>query len=759
MAMNDSASSSETELHISPRPVLAALLALGCLLFLGAELLSYPWQTVDRTISLFLFLSALSGAGWLLVNWKPLVGRWFTVLALAIAVHLTGLWLDIPASLAWAVIPTALAVPLVSLTAAAVTAVGESLLVVALAGYPARGFDSSNAVAALLAIWAVFGAMCAVYHLVRQRSAWLDEYFERAQRFLEEARDHRAQLEQALDDLAHSNRQLALMNERVAVLRLLAEEAQKAKTRFVARVSHEFRTPLNMIIGLVDLVVETPQMYDVTLSPRMREDLEVVHRNCEHLADMINDVLDLTRIEADRMVLYKERVDIDQVIDSAVEAVHPLLESKQLALLISVPENLPEVYCDHTRIEQVVLNLMSNAVRYTKEGKITVTVAQREQHVLVSVTDTGPGIPPEDVERIFEPFCQGTRELWRDKGGSGLGLSISKQFVELHGGRMWVESALGVGTTFTFELPISSPIAPVDRPGHQIQEDWVWRGRRSRPSFPASHYKPRFIICDETGDLCAALKRHSDEAEFVDARDLAQAARESEQGPAHAVMFNVTALEDVWPLVETARREAPGTPIIGCSVPHGVERAIALGAWGYLVKPVTRADLERAIQAAGKHVRRVLIVDDDPDALQLFSRMLLVCDSALEVVTASSGAEALDKLHRTPPDLVLLDIVMPDMDGWQVLEAMARDGEIQKVPTFFVSAQDPTEQPPTSRFLLVTMDDGLSLSQLLRCSLEIPALLLRPERELDPVPVRTRGAARALADSGQRQGTAPAPLP
>jgi signal transduction histidine kinase/CheY-like chemotaxis protein len=737
MTMDDSLSNVETELRISPKLVLAALLALGCLLFLGAELLSSSWHTVSRIISLFLLLSSLSFTGWLLASWKPLMGRWFTVLALVTAVHLTGFWLDIPGSLAWAVIPTALAVPLVGFPAAAIVAVGESGLVVVLARYPAAGaagFNSSSVSVVLVAIWAVSGAMVALYHPVRRRSAWSDEYFKRAQQFLEEAQDRRAELEQALDDLAHANRQLMLMNERITTLRLIAEEAQKAKTRFVARVSHEFRTPLNMIIGLVDLMVESPEMYDVTLSPRMREDLKTVHRNCEHLADMVNDVLDLTRIEADRMVLHKERVDIQSVIDSATEVVRPLLEGKQLALHISIPEDLPEVYCDRTRIEQVILNLMSNAARYTEEGGIMVAVARRDQHVLVSVTDTGPGIPPEDVERIFEPFCQGTSDLWRDKGGSGLGLSISKQFVELHGGRMRVESELGNGTTFTFDLPISAPIAPVSRPGHQIREEWIWHERQSKPSFPESHYNFRLVTCDEMGDLPVWLKRYAAEVEIVDTRDLDQAIKTLQQTPAHAVLLNVATPDSAWPLVQKVTQQVSGTPIIGCSVPHSFERARALGALGYLIKPVTRANLKQALKAVGHPVRRVLVVDDDPGALQLFSSILHVCDSTLEVVTAASGQEALDQLRCTPPDLVLLDVVMPDMDGWQVLEAMTRDGEMPKVPTFFVSAQDPSDQPPTSSFLLATMDKGLSLSKLLRCSLEISKLLLQPEGALDLVP-------------------------
>ena len=715
------------ELRVSVHWAIALLGILGAVTLFVSDGVADPYLR-DR-VQLFGILLYMSvPVAWLLDRWNSWVGRWFVVFASVAMIGLAHIWLGISAALTLVAIPTGLAAALISLTGATVTAVGETALLLLLS-YVIPREELGATLIPLIMVWAMLGLMCVVYRPTYQLAQWSWDYYCRAQALFEEARNRRAELEQALDDLTQANRQLALAGERMAVLREIAEEAQKAKTAFVASVSHEFRTPLNMIIGLVSLMMEAPGIYAVALSPKMREDLKVVHRNCQHLSDMINDVLDLTQLEAGRPVLYRESVDVREVIDSCMTAVDPLLENKKLSLQVVFPDGLPAVHCDRTRIRQVILNLMSNAARFTEEGGISVAVGRQDQSILVSVADTGPGIAPEDVERIFEPFYQGRDALYRDKGGSGLGLSISRQFVKLHGGQMWLESELGVGTSFFFTLPISPPVDPVVRPGHQIKADWVWRERAFRAGQMVSTdqlTKPRIVICDEVGGLCPELAHYSDEVEFVDTRDWVQAARELRECPAHAMLLNTRASDGLWSLVETVKQAVPDMPVLACSVPRSTERATEAGALGYLIKPVTRADLEQAIQAVGRPVRRILVVDDDPDVLRLFTRMLHVCDDVLEVVTVSSGEQALDELRGSVFDLVFLDVVMPDMDGWQVLELVHQDGRISDVPIFFVSAQDPADQPLMSPFLLSTLGKGLSLGKLLSCSLEMSALLLKP---------------------------------
>ncbi len=213
-----------------------------------------------------------------------------------------------------------------------------------------------------------------------------------------------------------------------------------------------------------------------------------MRRNCEHLASMINDVLDLSQIEAGRLALHKEWVDWHEVIERALVIVRPLLAKKGIALHLSIPDDLPRIYCDRTRIRQVILNLLSNATRFTDEGSITVTVRAESQYVVISVCDTGPGISAEDASRIFEPFQQGSFQQRRDQGGSGLGLSISKQFVELHGGRMWLQSEPGRGSTFSFRIPTSSPV-DVSRRGPIVGSPATGRSAprtRSRPTHGSS---------------------------------------------------------------------------------------------------------------------------------------------------------------------------------------------------------------------------------------------------------------------------------
>lgn len=728
--MEESSRGFEYDLRASSTLVAGVLLIAGLLLVLASGSLS---DMSDRlTVAIIaILLYGLSAVTWLLGSWRPGISRWFVVSALVVVIHLASHKLGVPGLLNLMVIPPVLAAALMDLRAAALIALGETALLL-VPGNPAVNGDRVVVRTALGAAWVVVGVVSTIQRPIHQLSRDLWDYFERVRSLLEEARDQRVALKQALEDLAQVNRQLGLANERLAALRLIAEEAQKTKAAFVAKVSHELRTPLNMIIALVDLLVETPDVYGEKLPSALLEDLGIIHRNCEHLSGMVNDVLALSAAEVGRLTLHREQVSLPEIVDEALAVVCPLLEKKGLSLHVEVEDGLPEVHCDRTRIRQVVLNLVSNAARFTERGGIRIQVRQEDQRVAVSVADTGPGIQPDEAERVFEPFWQATSQPWRERSGSGLGLSISKQLVELHGGRIWLSSEPGVGSTFSFSLPTSEPTPHIARPGHWINPEWLWARHPTGRDIPVPPYRPRVVLADLSGDLYPAFSPYFDDVEFVDARDLAGAEQEVRRCPAHALVFNAGSPGDLWSLVDQAKRVIPDTPIIGCAVPSRMEHAFRAGATGYLLKPVTRADLEKSVRALGQRVRRILVVDDDPDVLRLLTRLLRAIDSALEIRGVSSGEQALDELRSRAPDLMLLDIVMRGMDGWEVLALKERDARIRDIPVVLISAQDPEEQPLVSPALVATMGRGLTLTELLRCSLGLSALLLEPDRAHDP---------------------------
>lgn len=706
--------------RISSQGVAACTLLAGCLLTLIGD----SARARAELLVIGLILIAAGSAGLYLVARESRLAPWMTILGLTGAILAGSNWLGLPSLLFFLVFPIIIAAAFVGLRAALSLAGLDTALLLALAGFTAFGVSRLVAWQALASIWLALALMAAVYAPIYQLLAWLWGYFQLSQAELKEARDQRAQSLQVLDELAHANRQLTLANERMASLRALAEEAQQSKASFVAKVSHEFRTPLNIIVGLTTMLLEDSQADGGEPGSMLLDDLKVIGRNCEHLSALVNDVLDLSRAEAGHLTLQKEWIELDGIITDATKLVRPLVDKKHLALEIAVPPDLPLVYCDRTRIRQVVLNLVSNAARFTDAGKILIRAQRQNGSVQVHVSDTGPGVRPEDRERIFEPFCQGSGDPWRERGGSGLGLSISKQFIELHQGRMWLESEVGAGTTFSFELPISPRPEPVESPARWIDAEWLWHERTDRPALPAPSLDRRLVMLDEAGSLYPALRPAGQNVELVQTRQLDQLAAALQESPAHVVLVNSATPQALWAAIEQVRPVAPDTPLVACCVPPSeLQRAREGGVISYLAKPVTREKLAETVQGAAGPLRRVLVVDDDADTRWLLRRTLSA-GGDLEVDVAADGEEALRQMKVWRPDLVLLDIFMPGVDGWEVLRRKAADPALRSIPVILISGQDALAPAATSAGMLVTMGDGLSMGKLLRLSLECSALLL-----------------------------------
>ncbi|NOZ26880.1 MAG: response regulator [Chloroflexi bacterium] len=561
--------------------------------------------------------------------------------------------------------------------------------------------------------------------------------FEQARRQMEEARNQRLELEQVKEDLLHANCELARLSDRLKAMYQIAEEARRAKEEFVANVSHELRTPLNMIIGFAEMITQAPQIYGDALPPALLADIAAIQRNSQHLAQLVDDVLDLSQAEARKMVLSKEWVSLQEIIHAATIAVQAFYESKGLYLKVDVPSDLPTVFCDETRIRQVMLNLLSNAGRFTERGGVQVRAWREDDSIIVSVADTGPGIPPEKQEKIFEPFQQLDNSIRRAHGGSGLGLSISKRFVEMHGGRMWLESAVGEGTTFYFSLPLHTPIATTPAQSDALRwfnpyQPYETRMRRSKAPLP--ELPPRFVLLERQGSLQRRLRHYLEEAEIIPVRTIEEAKQELHRMPARALIINEFPPSEIsggQDGVDSLADLPYGTPVIACWVPDEGTAAKELGVVQYLVKPVNRETLLSALEDLGEEVESVLIVDDEPEVVRLFSRMIASADRSYRVLRANDGQRALDLLRARRPDTMLLDLILPGMDGFQVLREKQRDPSIRDIPVIAISSRGPIGQPIVSDMLHVTRGGGLSMRDLAACIEAVSEALVPSDRAGD----------------------------
>jgi len=518
--------------------------------------------------------------------------------------------------------------------------------------------------------------------------AWAVDHYGSALQNLEEARNQRVEMKQIQEDLILANQELARLTRHLKIMTDKAEEARRTKEEFVANVSHELRTPLNMIIGYADLIIKSPKSYGKNLPSRLLADISAIQRNSEHLIELVNDVLDLSQVDASKMAMTRQWVSIQETIEAALEAIKPLFVSKNLYLAKQLPTEKIMVYCDTTRIREVVLNLLSNAGRYTDRGGVTVKVLCEEQHVTVSVSDTGRGIAAEDRERIFEPFQQLDSILHHQTGGSGLGLSISKRFIEMHDGKMWLESEVGKGTVFYFSIPITDYLDEPPGPGaNRWINPYLDYNTRTRP-FKAERPEtaPRFVVVEKEKTIQRLFNRYLNQLEVVSFSSLADAVMDIEHTPAQMLIINAPTGAGEPSFAQTALFD---TPVITCWLPGREEAARQLGVVRYLLKPIQQEVLLSALDAFDKSALDILLVDDDRETLHLFARIISAARPACHVLRANDGKEALSLMRQRQPDLILLDLIMPKMDGFQVLHEKANDPQIRDIPVIVISSKDP----------------------------------------------------------------------
>ena len=694
----------------------------------GLVLLGATPQFADPlwSIVIGLGLIALSGIAWPLRRRHLEVSGGLLVGGCVMAVIAMIVWGHIPEAVYLLALPVGLMGMLFGVRPGVVLAAicTAGLLVTPLSALPVT---RESEVMTLIVIWGMLGVLWLAMRPLLAAAKWAWAGHSLSRNLLAQSRDTQLQLHQTLEDLTSANQQLTRLVGLTDGLRMAAEEAHRTKQQFVANVSHELRTPLNMIIGFTQLIVNAPQTYGTRLPPALMADLNVILRNSEHLLSLVDDVLDLSQIEAGQMAITKEWVDPREIVSAATTAVLPLYETKGLYLRSTLPSELSPMLCDRTRIREVLLNLLSNAGRFTDSGGVEVRVQPREREIEFSVTDTGPGIAKDDAERIFRPFEQLDSSIRRRYGGSGLGLNISKSLVELHGGRMWLESSVGVGTTFHFTLPLELPNASPVNATRWIDPDWDFRERTRRPLVQAAAPRPRLVVVDTGSALKRLLTRYMNNVELACVMSLEEAVQDVTATPAHAVLVNTATVSEALQGLRGATEMPFGTPVVICTIQGMPEAADALGASEYLMKPFAPADLLAALDRARLQTGTILVVDDEPDAVRLFWRVLNSSGRSYRVLTARNGRQALEVMRELRPDVVLLDLVMPEMDGFAFLAAKNEDPALRDVPVVVISAQDPNRKPIVSDVLSVTRSGGLSVHHLLAC-LEAISTILSPVR-------------------------------
>ncbi|MBN1873114.1 MAG: substrate-binding domain-containing protein [Anaerolineae bacterium] len=468
--------------------------------------------------------------------------------------------------------------------------------------------------------------------------------------------------------------------------RQLAEEANRLKSRFLSMVSHELRTPLNLISGLSDLLLRETRENNANPAmsePTYQEDLERIYVSAQHLDSLIRDVLDLATSEVGQLRLTREPLDLLEVLKPVAIIGEQLACDKHLTWYVQLPPALPRVWGDRTRLRQVALNLVNNAIKFTHQGTVTLRAERVADTVCVTITDNGLGIPQEEQAVIFDEFRQSERTSSRGYGGLGLGLAICKRLVELHDGTIGVYSSgeEGSGSTFYFSLPIMEQSTICKEPAlthkHRI---WLLTEdiQHAQPLYTYLIRQALAIMPYSVNSLLKGIDCPSDML------------------PDAIIMDRESAAHYGWEVLKYLK-QSPATqhiPVLFYSLSDDGKTGDFL-EMNYLTKPVGTTELAEILRGQGlldldptaAQPHTILIVDDEPGILEMHARIVQNQFTNYRVLKAHNGLEALDSIRKYRPDLVLLDLMMPELDGFGVLEAMRSEELSHNIPVIILTGQ------------------------------------------------------------------------
>ena len=486
-----------------------------------------------------------------------------------------------------------------------------------------------------------------------------------------------------LTQIEEHEKEIQEVNEQLVQSEQRARAATQAKSHFLANMSHELRTPLNAIIGYSEMLQEEAQDSG---QESFIPDLKKINRSGRHLLDLINDVLDLSKIEAGKMELYLETFDIPNLLEDVSTTVQLLVQKNSNTLEVRCPANLGAMRADMTKVRQSLFNLLSNASKFTKNGKIMLEAAReisptKADWIVFRVSDTGIGMTPEQQDRVFEAFSQADSATARDFGGTGLGLTITKTFCRMMGGDVALTSEPGKGTTFTIRLPT------------EVREPKAESAAASESSAAPNMEGTPVLVVDDDADTRQVLKRFLNRKGFP-----VECASSGEEGlrlarelhPMAIILDVMMPGMDGWAVLSTLKseEEVKDIPVVMLTIVDDKNLGYALGATDYLIKPVDR---DRLIEILAKFQnvpppRSALVIDDEEPARKMLTQILE--KERWTVVQAENGLVALELIAKQRPDLILLDLMMPKMNGYQFVAELHKRDDWRSIPIIVVTAKD-----------------------------------------------------------------------
>ena len=482
--------------------------------------------------------------------------------------------------------------------------------------------------------------------------------------------------------------QLSDLVDRLAEARDAAMEATVAKSRFLANMSHELRTPLNAVIGITEMLIEDTEE---TGNDTAREPLERISRAGKHLLQLINEVLDLSKIEAGKLEINYEMIDVAALVHDLVGEVEPLAAKNANRFVVECPPDIGTVHSDPTRLRQIILNLLSNACKFTEHGRVSLSVSRSRSNggefLAARVADTGIGMTEEQLAKLFQEFSQADSSTTRKYGGTGLGLAISDRLCRIMGGTIEVESKVGVGTTFSMRLPVDrvDRVGVADATGMPTAATTVEHVRPARTN--------RVLVIDDDPTVRDLMRRYLSREGFdvvtaAGGREGLEFARELHPSVITLDVFMPDL--DGWSVLQALKRDGDlrRIPVILMTISDEKQKGIMLGASGYLTKPVDRAQLAQLLDRFKTAAPRALVVEDNLTDREMMRRLLV--GEGWAVTAAGNGREALDRLKSERPNLILLDLMMPEMDGFEFLAEFRKTSTFASTPVIVVTAADLT---------------------------------------------------------------------